>query len=145
MVDSVKLLGVTISSSLSWNLHIDEVIKKASKRLYFLVQLKRARGPPSDLVLFYTACIRSIIDYAIPAFYHALPQYLKNELVRLQTRAISIIVPGANGMEWKFWGSYLWATTMISFETPFLTGSFRTQIIRLETCCLQLAAATVTT
>ena len=97
VVDSVKLLGVTISSSLSWNLHIDEVIKKASKRLFFLV-----RVPPNDLVLFYTACIRSIIDYAIPAFYYALPQYLKNELVRLQKRAISIIVPGANyntGME----------------------------------------------
>ena len=29
VVDSVKLLGVTMSSSLSWNLHIHEVIKKA--------------------------------------------------------------------------------------------------------------------
>ena len=41
--DSSKLLGVTIRSSPSWNAHINEVIKKASKRLYFLVQLKRAR------------------------------------------------------------------------------------------------------
>ena len=98
VVDSVKLLGVTISSSLSWNAPIDEVIKKASKRLYFLAQLKRARAPPDDLVLFYTACIRSIIiiDYAIPALYHTLPHYLKKELVRLEKRAISIIVPGPN-------------------------------------------------
>ena len=66
VVDSVKLLGVTISSSLSRNLHVDEVIKKASKRLYFLAQTKRAKMPPNDLVLFYIACIRSIIDYAIP-------------------------------------------------------------------------------
>ena len=58
MVDRVKLLGVTISSSLSWNRHIHEVIKKASKRLYFLVQLKRDRVQPNDLVLFYTASIR---------------------------------------------------------------------------------------
>ena len=43
MVDSAKLLGVTIRSSPSWNAHINEVIKKASKRLYSLVQLKRAR------------------------------------------------------------------------------------------------------
>ena len=145
-MDSVKLLGVTISSSLSWNLHIDEVIKKASKRLYFLVQLKRARVPPNDLVLFCTACIRSMIYYAIPAFYHALPQYLKNELVRLQKRAISIIVPGANyntGME--VLGILPLGDHLISFIAPFLTASFRTQIIRLETCCLQLAAATVTT
>ena len=35
VVDSVKLLGVTISSSLSWNLHIDEVIKKAKQASVF--------------------------------------------------------------------------------------------------------------
>ena len=39
-VDNVKLLGVTMSSDLTWNAHIEEVIKKANKRLYFLVQLK---------------------------------------------------------------------------------------------------------
>ena len=38
-----QLLSVTIRSSPSWNAHINEVIKKASKRLYFLVQLKRIR------------------------------------------------------------------------------------------------------
>ena len=35
VVNSAKLLGVTISSDLSWNHHIEEVIKKASKRLLF--------------------------------------------------------------------------------------------------------------
>ena len=32
VVDSAKLLGVTISSNLTWNLHVAEVIKKTSKR-----------------------------------------------------------------------------------------------------------------
>ena len=58
------------------------------------MQLKRARLPVKDLVLFYTFCIRSVMDYAVPAFYHSLPQYLKNELIRLEKRAISIINPG---------------------------------------------------
>ena len=44
--------------------------------------------------LFYTSCVRSVMDYAVPAFYHSLPQYLKNELIRLEKRAISIINPG---------------------------------------------------
>ena len=43
VVSSVKLLGLNIASDFTWNSHILEVIKKASKRLYFLVQLKRAR------------------------------------------------------------------------------------------------------
>ena len=33
VMDSAKLLGVTISSSLLWNTHIDDVNKKASKQL----------------------------------------------------------------------------------------------------------------
>ena len=62
-----------------------EIPKKASKKLYFLVQLKRARGlPASDLVLFYLSCVRSTVDYAKSVFHHALPQYLNNELMLIK-------------------------------------------------------------
>lgn len=91
IVDSVKLLGLTITSNLSWNLHVNEVIKKASKRLYFLVQLKRANVPRKDLGLFYITCIRSLLDYAVPVFHFSIPQYLMCELERIQKRALSII------------------------------------------------------
>ena len=43
---------------------------------------------------FYTACIRSVLTYAAPAFFHALPKYLKDELVRVEKWAMSIICPG---------------------------------------------------
>ena len=94
VVQHAKLLGVTISSDLSWNEHIRNVVKKASKRLYFLVQLKRAKVAFEDLVLFYVACIRSILTYATPVFYYALPIYLQQELECVQKRAISIISSG---------------------------------------------------
>ena len=80
---SAKLLGATIiTSDLSWNEHVNETVKKASKRLYFLVQLKRARLPCRDLVLFYVTCIRSILVYAAPVFFYALPmaRYLRCKL-----------------------------------------------------------------
>ena len=57
-VGSVKILGVTISSDLKWNEHISECIKKANKRLYFIVLLKRANVPLSDIVHFYCTVIR---------------------------------------------------------------------------------------
>ena len=69
VVDSVKLLGLNISSDLTWNIHINEILKKASKRLYFLLQLKRAKVTRTDLGLFYSSCIRSIMDYAVPAYH----------------------------------------------------------------------------
>ena len=73
VVDSLKLLGLSISSDLTWNIHINEILKKASKRLYFLVQLKRAKVTRTDLGLFYSSCIRLIMDYAVPAFHFSLP------------------------------------------------------------------------
>ena len=92
-VKSAKLLGLTIRDNLTWNAHVNEVVKNASKQLYFLVQLKRAQLPPKELVLFYKSCVRSCVDYAVPVFYNALPQYFKNELVRIEKRALSIILP----------------------------------------------------
>ena len=72
VVESCKLLGMTINNKLTWNLHIDEVVKKVSKRIYYLIQLKRANIPLKDLVLFYVTCIRSVIDYGIPVKIFAL-------------------------------------------------------------------------
>ena len=94
LLTSTKLLGLTIANDLTWNDHVTVITKKASKRLYFLTQLKRAGVPKQDLAMFYVSCVRSVIDYAAPVFSNGLPQYLKNELVRLEKRAISIITSG---------------------------------------------------
>ena len=45
LVTSAKLLGLTIANDLTWNDHVTEITKKASKRLYFLTQLKRVGVP----------------------------------------------------------------------------------------------------
>ena len=48
--------------------------------IIFLIQLKRAKVARTDLGLFYSTCIRSIMDYAVPVFYYSLPKYLMREL-----------------------------------------------------------------
>ena len=53
----MKVLGVIIQDNLKWNQHVDATVKKAAKRLYFLMQLKRSHVPAKDLVCFYIACI----------------------------------------------------------------------------------------
>ena len=93
-VSKVKLLGVTINSTLTWNDHIEEIVKKASRKQYFLVQLKRAKVPAREIVAYYCACIRSAIDYACPVFHYSLPKYLQEDLERIQKRALACIYPG---------------------------------------------------
>ncbi|CAB3977035.1 RNA-directed DNA polymerase from transposon X-element [Paramuricea clavata] len=93
-VSKVKLLGVTINSTLTWNDHIEEIVKKASRKQYFLVQLKKAKVPAREIVAYYCACIRSAIDYACPKFHYSLPKYLQEDLERIQKRALACIYPG---------------------------------------------------
>ena len=61
VVNSAKLIGIIISDNLTWNAHVNEVVKKASKKLYFLVQLKQARLPPSDESRLFTTRFRSTL------------------------------------------------------------------------------------
>ena len=63
-VETYKILGVHFSSDPMWNVHIECILKKASKRLYALRSLKEAGVQPSDLVSIYCALIRSVLEYA---------------------------------------------------------------------------------
>ena len=96
IVTTIKLLGLNISNNLKWNHHIEEIFKKASTRLYFLRQLKRAKVAEKELLTFYKTCIRPITEYACPVFHNGLPTYLSDELERIQKRAMQIIFPNIN-------------------------------------------------
>ena len=88
-----KVLGLTISSDLNWNGHIDNIVKKASKRLYFLRQLKRAKVSTTETMCFYCTCIRPIVEYPSPVFHYGIPIYLCKDIERIQRRAMKIIFP----------------------------------------------------
>ena len=78
-VNSVKLLGLNISSDLKWNVHVSDLLRKVSTRLYFLRQLKKSHVATRQ--------------YGSPVFHRALPSYLNEDLERLQRRATKIIYP----------------------------------------------------
>ena len=45
-----KLVVVTMSSDLTWNTHVENIVAKAGKRVHMLYQLKRAGICQHDLV-----------------------------------------------------------------------------------------------
>ena len=57
VVSNAKTLGVSISKDVKWNIHILDIVRKASSRLYFLRQLKRAKINENDLLTFYLTCM----------------------------------------------------------------------------------------
>jgi len=67
-----KLLGVTISDNLTWNLHVENITKKASQRLFFLRLLKRANVSIDKLVKVYCSLMRSVLEYACQIYHGGL-------------------------------------------------------------------------
>ena len=98
-VSSAKVLGVNISSDLKWSAHIGSITVKAAKRLYLLRQLKRAGIDCNVLVRFYCSVIRSVLEYACQVFHCSLPNYLSDEIERIQRRALRIIFPNCTYSE----------------------------------------------
>ena len=79
-----KLLGVTISQDLTWNKHVDNIVKKSGKRLYMLYQLKRAGITQKDLFSVYVSVVRPVLEYACPVWHTNLPQYLSDNIEVIQ-------------------------------------------------------------
>ena len=46
-VTSLRLLGVTFSENLCWNLHVDDIVRRCYRRFFILPNLRRANCPCS--------------------------------------------------------------------------------------------------
>ena len=93
-VDHAKLLGLIISHDLTWNKHLENIMKKAGKILYMLYKLKRAGISNSDLVAVYVSVVRPVLEYTCPVWHTNLQNYLSDNIEITQKRALKCIFPG---------------------------------------------------
>jgi hypothetical protein len=97
--DSFKPLGVHISDTLSWDDHVNAVCLKAGKRLFFLKQLKRSTVSIDDLLQYYKAVIRPVIECACPVWHQSgLTAEQKDRLQTIQRRAM-LTITGSDDCE----------------------------------------------
>ena len=92
-IQVIKLLGVHVSNDLKWAQHIHAISRKGASRLYFLKKLKRAGAGTDDLLHFYCAVIRPVLEYACPVWHSSLTITQSKTLESLQKRAMNIIFP----------------------------------------------------
>ena len=98
-----KLLGVTISSDLSWSLHTTDITKRATKKLWVLVRFKSLGGTQEQLLTTYTTRIRSTLEFAAPVFHSGLTQEQSRQIEMVQKKALAIIL----GNQYTSYGSAL--------------------------------------
>ena len=90
-VDHDKLLGISLSNGLRWKRHVDNIVKKAGKRIYMLYQLKRPGVNQADLVTIFISVMRPVVEYACPLWITNLPVYLPDNIEMIQKRVVRAI------------------------------------------------------
>ena len=65
---SIKLLGIIIDDRFTWKEHVNQILSKLRKRVYFLHALRQANASTTILSRVYEALVRSVMTYAFPAW-----------------------------------------------------------------------------
>ncbi len=92
-VDCFKLLGVYFNSDLTWQHHVDYILKKVSKRIYFMYLLMKAGVNSSDAVSVYCSLIRTVLEYASPVWHAGLTKTQSDRIEGIQKRCLKIVFP----------------------------------------------------
>ena len=88
-VQELKLLGVLINNRLDWSSHIQYICRQAVRRFYAL-RILRPLLDVEELAAVYFGAVRSILEYAAPAF-GKLPENLSKNLDKVQKRCHRLI------------------------------------------------------
>ena len=74
-------------------------MRKASKRVFLMYQLKRSGVSQKDLLRIYLSVIRPTVEYACQVWHPGLPAYLSNSIEAIQKRSLRVIYPGTPYIE----------------------------------------------
>ena len=103
LVHETKLLGVIISSDLSWGANTDYITNRCSRKTWMLRRLKKLGASQRDLLDVYIKQIRSLAEYAVPVWNSSLTGEDISNIERIQKTALHIIL----GQNYKSYNSAL--------------------------------------
>jgi hypothetical protein len=92
VIYETKLLGVTLSSNLSWTAHVNDITQRATGKLWVLVRFKNLGGSRDQLVKVFQTRVRSTLEFAAPVFTSGLTQEQSRQLEMVQKKAFAIIL-----------------------------------------------------
>ena len=92
VIYETRLLGVTITSDLSWTAHVNEICLRASKKLWVLIRFKSLGGTTNQLLTVYMTRIRSTLEFACPVFHGGLTKDQSHQIELVQKKALAVIL-----------------------------------------------------
>ena len=91
-VNEAKVLGFYLENSLKWNAKVDNMLKKANKRLFMLRALKRFGFSSDELRVVYGGYVRPILEYADVVWHSSITFKQSRDIESIQGRACRIIL-----------------------------------------------------
>ena len=92
VVSETTLLGLVISSDLSWNKNTEHICKRARNKLWVLRRLQNFDLTIFQLFDVYTKEIRSLLELAVPVWHSGLTNQQARNIERVQKLAFKIIL-----------------------------------------------------
>ena len=92
VVEELRLLGVMITSNLSWQTHVDYMCKNAFRRLWMIRRLQPLGATVEELVEVYQTQIRCLLEFAVAAWSCGLTKAQCRQIERVQKCALAIIL-----------------------------------------------------
>ena len=92
MIYSLKLVGLVITSDMSWQAHVSYTITRVNKVLWQLSRFKQLGASTEKLIVFYTVKIRTILMFGAACFHSALTSDQSDRLELQQKRSLDIIL-----------------------------------------------------
>ena len=78
-------------SDLKWNSHVKYICKKSNTGLWMIRRLKKLGASSTLLLDVYNKHVRSLLEYAVPAWGPNITKSNANDLERVQKCALSVI------------------------------------------------------
>jgi hypothetical protein len=87
-----KILGVVVSSNLSWHSNTEYIAKRCNNKLWVLRRIKKLGASHSDLLDVFYKQVRSMAEFGVPVWNSALTGLDIAKLERIQKTALHIIL-----------------------------------------------------
>ena len=92
VVEETKLLGLVISSDLSWSRNTDYMVGRCNSKMWVIRRLKNLGANESDLLDVYCKQIRSILEFAVPVWNSSINGEQISQIERIKKTALHIIL-----------------------------------------------------
>ena len=92
VIYQMKLVGLVISSDMTWNAHVSYTVSRVNSIIWQLVRFKNLGAPRGKLVLFYTLKARSILMFGAVCYHSSLTLELSHTLELQQKKSLAVIL-----------------------------------------------------